>query len=320
MTDGYALLRAIEANPDEDTPRLLYADWLEEHATTDADRARAELIRVQCELAREPRGRGTGELAARERQLLNKYREVWESAYPVRLSRSGNSYGRGFLFPELAADEFVKHGAALAAVTPLNYLRLRHSARSMAAVARCPALRHVRYLCLDSNSLRNHHLSELLGSPHLTNIRVLGLGNNKIGTGGGAALAVSAALPALRVLALYGNHDVKDGGLKALTEAPWFANLLGLHVSGCGVSAAALLRLTTLPAVAELRSLDVSDPDRDDTTARAILDSPHLSKLVRLWHPDHDLSTPVRDTLRARFGDKLNLGSYRLDQPEGGLA
>jgi uncharacterized protein (TIGR02996 family) len=29
MTDGYALLRAIEANSDEDTPRLASADWLQ---------------------------------------------------------------------------------------------------------------------------------------------------------------------------------------------------------------------------------------------------------------------------------------------------
>ena len=32
------------------------------------------------------------------------------------------------------------------------------------------------------------------------------------------------------------------------------------------------------------------------------------------------LSEPVRAALRARFGDKLNLMSYRLDQPEGGSA
>lgn len=46
-TDELALLAAISAQPDEDTPRLMYADVLE-----DTDPARAELIRVQCELAR----------------------------------------------------------------------------------------------------------------------------------------------------------------------------------------------------------------------------------------------------------------------------
>lgn len=44
---GRGLLQAIIANPDDDTPRLIFADWLEEHD----DLARAEFIRVQCELA-----------------------------------------------------------------------------------------------------------------------------------------------------------------------------------------------------------------------------------------------------------------------------
>src|SRR4051812_34270245 len=39
MTDGPAFFRAIEADPGDDTPRLVYADWLDEHAESDADRA-----------------------------------------------------------------------------------------------------------------------------------------------------------------------------------------------------------------------------------------------------------------------------------------
>ena len=41
-------MRAILAQPDEDTPRLVYADCLEENDQPE----RAEFIRVQCELAR----------------------------------------------------------------------------------------------------------------------------------------------------------------------------------------------------------------------------------------------------------------------------
>jgi uncharacterized protein (TIGR02996 family) len=42
-----ALEAAIVAHPDEDTPRLAYADWLDEHGDPD----RAAFIRVQCRLA-----------------------------------------------------------------------------------------------------------------------------------------------------------------------------------------------------------------------------------------------------------------------------
>lgn len=46
--DAIALLAAIVANPAEDTPRLMYADLLQE----EGDEERAEFIRVQVELAR----------------------------------------------------------------------------------------------------------------------------------------------------------------------------------------------------------------------------------------------------------------------------
>ncbi len=44
-SDGDALFRAVCETPADDTPRLVYADWLEEHFKL----ARAELIRLQCE-------------------------------------------------------------------------------------------------------------------------------------------------------------------------------------------------------------------------------------------------------------------------------
>ncbi len=47
MTDQKALLAAILAARDEDTPRVVYADWLDENG----DPARAEFIRVQVRIA-----------------------------------------------------------------------------------------------------------------------------------------------------------------------------------------------------------------------------------------------------------------------------
>ena len=48
MSDGDALLRAVLACPEDDSARLVYADWLQEND----QEAWAELIRVQVELAR----------------------------------------------------------------------------------------------------------------------------------------------------------------------------------------------------------------------------------------------------------------------------
>ena len=48
MTDGEALIRTVLAAPADDAPRLVYADWLDEHCRAED----AEFIRVQIELAR----------------------------------------------------------------------------------------------------------------------------------------------------------------------------------------------------------------------------------------------------------------------------
>ncbi len=53
MTTEQALLADILAKPDDDLPRLVYADWLDERDGA-GDRERAEFIRVQVELAKWP--------------------------------------------------------------------------------------------------------------------------------------------------------------------------------------------------------------------------------------------------------------------------
>jgi uncharacterized protein (TIGR02996 family) len=66
--------RAIIADPADDLPRLVYADWLDENN----DPARAEFIRVQCELAKLPEDdpRRSG-LEDREHELLEEHEPAW---------------------------------------------------------------------------------------------------------------------------------------------------------------------------------------------------------------------------------------------------
>lgn len=59
VSDHPEFLRAIVASPDDDTARLVYADYLDERAELgldgcESDRARAELIRLQISVARGP--------------------------------------------------------------------------------------------------------------------------------------------------------------------------------------------------------------------------------------------------------------------------
>lgn len=48
MTEEQSFLQSIRDDPGDDTVRLVYADWLEEHGQLE----RAEFIRIQCELAK----------------------------------------------------------------------------------------------------------------------------------------------------------------------------------------------------------------------------------------------------------------------------
>src|SRR5262245_29630352 len=69
-----AFLQAIFAAPDDDTPRLVYADWLDEHR----DAPRAEFIRLQIELSRlSEDDERHWELKDRESALLEKHRAKW---------------------------------------------------------------------------------------------------------------------------------------------------------------------------------------------------------------------------------------------------
>jgi uncharacterized protein (TIGR02996 family) len=68
-----AFLRTIREHPDDDGPRLVYADWLEERGECD----RAEFIRVQCELEQAPDDERYAGLAQREAELLQRHREAW---------------------------------------------------------------------------------------------------------------------------------------------------------------------------------------------------------------------------------------------------
>lgn len=51
MTDAEALIRAVLDSPEDDTVRLVYADWLDERAQP-GDSVRAEFIRLQIEIAK----------------------------------------------------------------------------------------------------------------------------------------------------------------------------------------------------------------------------------------------------------------------------
>lgn len=73
MTDESALLAAIHADPRSDLPRLVYADWLDDHGEADY----AEFIRLQCHTAARYGALASKRASQRERSLLRQHGAKW---------------------------------------------------------------------------------------------------------------------------------------------------------------------------------------------------------------------------------------------------
>src|SRR5437660_12362611 len=93
MLEG-ALLQAVIEAPEDDGPRLVLADWLEEHGQPE----RAEFVRTQVELARlEEWGPRRYDLAAREREFLAAHEAEWRRALPAFKGVRWGAFERGLV-------------------------------------------------------------------------------------------------------------------------------------------------------------------------------------------------------------------------------
>jgi uncharacterized protein (TIGR02996 family) len=240
MTSEDAFLQDILEHPEDDAPRLVYADWLEEHGNAE----RAEFIRVQCELARlAPDHERYGELQARERRLYVAHAPRWAEGVPYAIFR------RGFV-DEL---EFVEPAQFVQAAESIFR---RHPVRSVwfttqdepgwgPELAACPYLARLHTLSL--RVARSHHVAakDLLavtGSPHLTGLRALDVGENRELTDRVFARMIGArkgpippAFRGLRKLVLdggIGHGPLGDRAVASLVVSPLAGTLTHLDLSG----------------------------------------------------------------------------------------
>src|SRR5262245_26012394 len=89
-----SFLEDIVANVDDDTPRLVYADWLVEQGQDD----RAELIRVQVERARLPAWDAAQvRLRLREQELVKQHGERWLKEMPAIKGVRWEGFRRGIV-------------------------------------------------------------------------------------------------------------------------------------------------------------------------------------------------------------------------------
>ena len=236
MNDN-AFLSDILANPSDETLRLVFADWLEDHGDID----RAEFIRVECQREKVPDFYPEWDrLDLRAKELFHANNERWFG--PLEILVDEFETKRGFVESiTLKASLFVKNAKAILALAPVRELFLLGAKSQARVLAGCPHLARIERLAFettDSPPLDPAACRALAASPYLTNLLELNLAGCQAGTSGFKALMSSRSFPHLEVLDLYGNSV--SNAIHAFLRRARFPNLKSLNLGGNDVRDACL--------------------------------------------------------------------------------
>jgi uncharacterized protein (TIGR02996 family) len=230
-----ALLRDILDCPDDDLPRLVYADWLDDYGGP-AGALRAELIRLQITLAGAVEPERRPALEAQVNRLLKRHQGQWLGA--LRPHLHAWTFQRGFLHHvALDAAAWLEYGGAIVEAHPVASAHL-HNARAhramLARLAECPFMARLRCLDLSGNFLEEADCRALFASPHLGGLRALRCNDNPFGYDAVRALADAPELSGLLALELKRNN-LTEATVMALADSPYLVGLKALDLRGNAV-------------------------------------------------------------------------------------
>jgi uncharacterized protein (TIGR02996 family) len=207
MSDEATLLTAVLDAPDDDAPRLAYAQWSAGQGDA-ASIARGELIRAQIDLAHTApeviRSGGAAGLQRRIDQLIAGHGAAWAGVIAGWVD--GYHFVRGFVgWIRSSARGFLVHADALAALAPIQHVDLTDVRDVDEAIFDAPGLARLRSLAMDGCGLHDLHLQLLAASPQVRELRWLSVANNRLSFAAAEALAASPHLPRLRYAEFDGN-------------------------------------------------------------------------------------------------------------------
>jgi len=307
MRSENAFLQDVLDHPDDVGPRLIYADWLEEHDDAEA-LARAEFIRAQCELEDLPAGdRRRGPLRRRVLELLKTHRKRWTA--PLREARLGKKweFRRGFVEGvTMSATHFVGTAGRLFRLAPIRAVRCPDASNEVSALAKSPHLARLRsldigYMCVCGRCPIHMELRQLFASRHVANLTTLVVSGDRISAEGARQLAGSSRLARLTTLDLSSNR-LRTEGLRALIDSPHLRHLKILRLGANDIAPGGARGLASWPRLSSLSELDLRSNRIGDAGARALAESPYLSPDVRLRLSDNEISDKGVEALRTRLG------------------
>jgi uncharacterized protein (TIGR02996 family) len=258
MSTAEAFLRDIRERPEDDTPRLVFADWLEDNG----DPRRAEFIRLQCRLAALGEDAVAPELLDRQWELLAVYQPRWQPEERLR----DCTFRRGFLARAVVdASVLLECGDELFRSFPLEELHIRKVGNQLREIAQQPWLTRLSGLDLSENALALPDLQELLHALESGRLTRLTLRNVTLNPEG---LDLLLNWPGLRRLTHleFSNANLGDRG-RSLQNRP-----------GAGW----LRRLLESPHLGELTFLSLHDSSEPDADLDLIANHPRLGSLTHL--------------------------------------
>jgi uncharacterized protein (TIGR02996 family) len=263
MSTEAALLRTIRDTPDDDTARLVYADFVEE----EGDAARGEFIRVQVALARlpddDPR---RAALEDREHELLAENEDRWLDLPADADGLAEWEFERGFVNEVAATPWFMLGpGADLCAAHPVRRWRVQSAQDNMADdLIECG--RNGWFARLEAVDLAGWYqsigeLERFLTRSDFEQLRELDLTDRPGLEHLPAILERAPFREQLKVLRCGGRHHGEAGRVDAwnLTRALAPARLAELAAPGCMLTAQDVRGLLVSDCCRELTSLDVGD-------------------------------------------------------------
>jgi uncharacterized protein (TIGR02996 family) len=228
MTPARTFLQEIKEHPDDDTPRLIFADWLEEQGDPRGVFLRSQVLRAQLS-PRDPRQE------ALKRSEGAVFREHFYAWLGPLIDHARWEFDRGLIVLEARAEKFLTPEVASLA-TPgicdwIIGLRLLETRRAhLPRLLESPYLPHVALLDLSGNRLGPEAANVLGQSAAIAHLRTLLVGSNRLGPLGATALATSKHLAGLTMLDLSSNA-IDRAGAVALAESAHLGNLRLLLVA-----------------------------------------------------------------------------------------
>jgi uncharacterized protein (TIGR02996 family) len=243
MNDQADFIRMICQHPDDDAPRLVFADWLDEQG----DAERAEFIRLGVRV-------GSASLDPDEQWDAGvRYRKLEVTVVPRLLEQLPSVNGvawhaivdRGFIarIDVYRPDVLLIEWPTLFNASPIRYLRLTDlSASTVSGLYDVPSLRQLKAIELRGASLTTRGLRQLFHLPQLVGLLHFDVSHQGIGDQGVAELSQTRCLLNLRSLNLNDNM-LTDVSAQMLLDAPYLRRLELLYLSRNRISSTLLNRL-----------------------------------------------------------------------------